>query len=293
MVTGTMSLRQSLKSGKFVITAEIGPPKGVDVNDLLNNAELLRGRVDAVNVTDQQSSIMRLGSLASCALLKERGLEPIVQMTCRDRNRIALQSDLLSAQALGMENILCLTGDYVTLGDHPQAKPVFDLDSVSLLQAARQLEQGHDLAGKELKGSPHFFLGASVTPGAEPIEPQLIKMEKKVKAGAQFFQTQAIFEPRKFEQFMQQAENFNVPVLVGIIVLKSANMARFMNKNIGGVYVPETTIEELDKAQDKTKKGIEIAVRLINEMKSMCQGIHIMAIGLEAKVPALIDAAGL
>lgn len=293
MVTGTMSLRQSLKSGKFVITAEIGPPKGVDVNDLLNNAELLRGRVDAVNVTDQQSSIMRLGSLASCALLKERGLEPIVQMTCRDRNRIALQSDLLSAQALGMENILCLTGDYVTLGDHPQAKPVFDLDSVSLLQAARQLEQGHDLAGKELKGSPHFFLGASVTPGAEPIEPQLIKMEKKVKAGAQFFQTQAIFEPRKFEQFMQQAENFNVPVLVGIIVLKSANMARFMNKNIGGVYVPETTIEELDKAQDKTKKGIEIAVRLISEMKSMCQGIHIMAIGLEAKVPALIDAAGL
>ncbi len=288
-----MSLRQSLKSGKFVITAEIGPPKGVDVNDLLNNAELLRGRVDAVNVTDQQSSIMRLGSLASCALLKERGLEPIVQMTCRDRNRIALQSDLLSAQALGMENILCLTGDYVTLGDHPQAKPVFDLDSVSLLQAARQLEQGHDLAGKELKGSPHFFLGASVTPGAEPIEPQLIKMEKKVKAGAQFFQTQAIFEPRKFEQFMQQAENFNVPVLVGIIVLKSANMARFMNKNIGGVYVPETTIEELDKAQDKTKKGIEIAVRLISEMKSMCQGIHIMAIGLEAKVPALIDAAGL
>lgn len=288
-----MSLRQSLKSGKFVITAEIGPPKGVDVNDLLNNAELLRGRVDAVNVTDQQSSIMRLGSLASCALLKERGLEPIVQMTCRDRNRIALQSDLLSAQVLGMKNILCLTGDYVTLGDHPQAKPVFDLDSVSLLQAARQLEQGHDLAGKELKGSPHFFLGASVTPGAEPIEPQLIKMEKKVKAGAQFFQTQAIFEPRKFEQFMQQAKNFNAPVLVGIIVLKSANMAQFMNKNIGGVYVPETTIEELDKAQDKTKKGIEIAVRLINEMKSMCQGIHIMAIGLEAKVPALIDAAGL
>jgi len=288
-----MSLRQALKSGKFVITAEIGPPKGIDVNNLLSNAELLRGRVDAVNVTDQQSSIMRLGSLASCVLLKEKGLEPIVQMTCRDRNRIALQSDLLSAQVLGMKNILCLTGDYVTLGDHPQAKPVFDLDSVSLLQAARQLEQGHDLAGKELTGSPHFFLGASVTPGAKPIEPQLIKMEKKVKAGAQFFQTQAIFEPRKFEQFMQQAKNFNAPVLVGIIVLKSANMARFMNKNIGGVYVPETTIEELDKAQDKTKKGIEITVRLINEMKSMCQGIHIMAIGLEAKVPALIDAAGL
>ena len=288
-----MSLREALKSGKFVVTAEIGPAKGVDVTEFLENAELLKGKVDAVNITDQQSAVMRLGSLAGCHLLKEKGGEPVFQMTCRDRNRIALQSDLLNAYVFGIENVLCLTGDYVTLGDHPQAKPVFDLDSVSLLQAARELEQGRDLAGKELKGAPKFFLGACVTPGADPVEPQLIKMEKKAKAGAQFFQTQAIYEPKKFEAFMQEAKKFGVQVLVGIVLIRSAAMARFMNKNVAGIHVPDALINEMDEAENKAQKSIEIAARLIKEMKDMCQGAHIMAIGLESRVPAVLDAAGL
>jgi methylenetetrahydrofolate reductase (NADPH) len=288
-----MSIIELVKQGKFVISAEVGPPKGVDIQEMLETVELMRGRVDAINVTDQQSSAMRLGSLATCRLLKEKGLESVFQVTCRDRNRIALQSDLLSAYVLGIENVLCLTGDHVSLGDHPQAKPVFDLDSVSLLLAARELEQGRDLAGKELFGVPHFCLGAVVSPGADPVEPQIIKMEKKVKAGAQFFQTQAVYEPDKFKEFMKAIAHLNIPVLVGIVLLKSAGMARFMNKNVAGVHVPDNLIEEMDGAEDRAKKSIEIAARLIKEMKSLCQGVHIMAIGWEKKVPEVLDAAGL
>ncbi|MCX8125761.1 MAG: methylenetetrahydrofolate reductase [Dehalococcoidia bacterium] len=288
-----MTFREALKNGKFVVTAEVGPPKGVDVKEFLENAELLRPRVTAINVTDQQSAVMRLGSLTAARLLKDHGVEPIFQMTCRDRNRIALQSDLLSAYVQGIENILCLTGDHTTLGDHPTAMPVFDLDSVSLLYAAKQLEAGRDLAGRELKGAPRFFLGASVTPGAEPLGPQLLKMERKIKAGAQFFQTQAIYEPGKFEAFMKQAGKFGVPVLVGIVVLRSVAMARFMNKNVAGVHVPDELINELDRAENKAQKSIEIAARLINQMKGMCQGVHIMAIGLESRVPPILDACNL
>ncbi len=288
-----MILKEKLASGKFVVTTEIGPPKGVDIQEMRESAELLRGKVDAANITDQQSSVMRLGSLAGCSLLKGWGIEPVFQMTCRDRNRIALQSDLLNAYVFGIENVLCLTGDHVFLGDHPEAKPVFDLDSISLLRAAKTLEQGQDLAKKELKGAPRFFLGASVTPGADPLEPQIIKMEKKIKAGAQFFQTQAVYESKRFEQFMQAVKPFNVPVLVGIVLLRSAAMARFMNKNVAGIFVPESLIEELEKAESKAKKSVEIAARLINEMKHMCQGVHIMAIGWEKRVPEVIEAAGL
>jgi len=288
-----MSLREAIEKKKFVVTAEVGPGKGTDIHEFMENAELLKGKVAAVNCTDQQSAVMRLGSLAACLLLKQKGIDPVFQMTCRDRNRIALQSDLLSASVLGIENVLSLTGDYVTLGDHLDAKPVFDLDSVSLLLAAKELEQGRDLAGKELKGLPKFFLGASVTPGADPVEPQLIKMEKKAKAGAQFFQTQAVYEPKKFEVFMKEAKKFGVPVLVGIVLIRSAAMARFMNKNVAGIHVPDELIDEMDKAEDKAKKGIEIAARLIKQMKDMCQGTHIMAIGLESRVPAIIEAAGL
>ena len=288
-----MKLTELFARGKFVVTSEIGPPKGVNVQEMLEVADLLKGRVDAVNITDQQSSVMRLGSLASCHLLKERGIEPVFQITCRDRNRIALQSDLLSAYALGIENVLCLTGDYVALGDHPDAKPVFDLDSVSLLVAAKRLQEGYDLAGNELAGKPDFCLGAVVTPGAEPLEPQIIKMEKKVKAGAQFFQTQAVYDPRRFEEFMGQVKHLNVPVMVGIVLLKSAGMARFMNKNVAGVHVPESLIEEMEEATERRAKSIEIAARLINEMKDLCQGVHIMPIGWERMVPAVLDAAGL
>jgi len=288
-----MNIAELAKNGKFVVTAEVGPPKGVDIQELLDDAELMRGRVDAINSTDQQSSVMRLGSLATCRLLKEKGLVPILQMTCRDRNRLALQSDLLSAYVLGIETVLCLTGDFVALGDHPQAKAVFDLDSVSLLLAARELEQGRDLSGNELKGSPHFCLGAIVTPGADPLEPQIIKMEKKIKAGAQFFQTQAVYEPEKFEEFMKAVKYLNVPVLVGIVLLRSAGMARFMNKNVAGVHVPDNLIDEMEQAENRAQKSVEIAARLIKEMKSLCQGVHIMAIGWEKRVPEVLDAAGL
>ncbi len=288
-----MKLTELFQQGKFAITSEIGPPKGTDVTEMLENAELLRGRVHATNITDQQSSVMRLGSLAACSLLKQRGIEPVFQVTCRDRNRIALQSDLLSSAALGIENVLCLTGDYVGMGDHPDAKPVFDLDSVSLLDTVRRLENGHDLANEELKGSPSFCAGAVVAPAADPVEPQIIKMEKKVKAGAQFFQTQAVYDAKGFESFMSQVKHLNVPIMVGIVLLRSAGMARYMNKSVAGVHVPDALIEEMDKAEDRTKKGIEIAARLIREMKGMCQGVHIMAIGTEKLVPAIIDQAGL
>jgi len=288
-----MKLSELFDSGKFVVTSEIGPPKGVDIAAMMEDAELLKDRVDAINNTDQQSSVMRLGSLAACKLLKERDIEPVFQVTCRDRNRIALQSDLLNAAAFGIENVLCLTGDYVSLGDHPDAMPVFDLDSVSLLQAAGDLMAGKDMSGEELKGKPDFCLGAVVTPCTEPLEPQIIKMEKKVKAGAKFIQTQAVYDPTAFEDFMNQVSHMNVPVMLGIVMLKSAGMARFMNKNVAGVHVPDTLIDEMDKADNKGEKSIEIAARLINEMKDMCQGVHLMPIGWEKKVPAVLDAAGL
>ena len=288
-----MNIAQLAEQGKFIITTEIGPPKGVDIKEMLEIAELMRGRVDALNVTDQQSSVMRLGSLPVCRLLKESGLEPIFQMTCRDRNRIALQSDLLGAYTLGITNVLCLTGDSVSLGDHPQAKPVFDLDSVSLLCAARQLEGGKDLSGNDLEGTPEFCLGAVVSPESEPLEPQLIKMEKKVKAGAQFFQTQAVYDTRKLEEFMKAVAPLNVPVMVGIVLLRSAGMARFMNKSIAGIHVPDELIEEMEKTEKRAKTSVEIAARLINEMKGLCQGVHIMAIGWEKRVPEVLEAAGL
>jgi len=287
-------LETALASGQFVVTTEVAPPKGVNVQEALETAVfLLDNGVMAINVTDQQSSVMSLGSLAMCHLLHEHGVEPVYQVTCRDRNRIALQSDLLSASALGIENVLCLTGDYVTLGDHPQAKPVFDLDSVTLLRTIGELQSGHDLAGKPLKGAPRFFPGAAVSPGSNPVEPQIAKMEKKVKAGAKFFQTQAVYEPDKFAAFMARVKHLNVPVLAGIIPLKSPAMARFMNRNVAGVFVPDSLIEEMETANDRAAKSIEIAARLIRDIKDLCQGIHVMPIGWEKRVPAILEAAEL
>ena len=291
-----MSLQPLFEEGKFVITAEVGPLKGTDISEIDKVAKILRGRVDAVNVTDQQSSVMRLGSLATSHLLKERGLDPVFQITCRDRNRLAIQSDLLSAHVLGIENVLAITGDLPSLGDHPQAKPVYDLDSVQLLWVINKLNEGHDMVGNELKGKPNLFPGAVVNPGADSgasFELQLIKMEQKISAGARFFQTQVVYDPNVFAKFMKRVENFKIPILVGVIPLKSIGMARFMNKNVAGVFVPEELIDKMAKAEDKAKTGIEIAANLIKEMKDMCQGVHIMAVGWEEKVPEILDAAGL
>jgi len=289
-------LKQALKAGEYVVTSEIGPPKGVNVEKYIEEAEPLKERVTAFNVTDLQSAVMRFGSLATCRLLIERGMEPVLQMTCRDRNRLALQSDLLSAYGLGIRNVLCITGDHQKLGDHPQAKGVFDLDSVQLLAAAKKLQEGKDLAGNDLEGNPEFFLGAVVTPEAEPLEMQLIKMKKKIEAGAEFFQTQAVYDTDKFKEFARRVSDLNVPILAGLVILKSVGMARFMNANVAGVNVPEELIEELKKDKDKTKSGqtgIEIAARTIKEIKDYCQGVHLMPLGWDNKVPAILDGAGL
>jgi len=253
--------------------------------------------VDAMNVTDHQSSVMRFPSLGGALLVKERGGEPILQMTCRDRNRLALQADLLFAASRGVNNVLCLTGDSVILGDHKEAKSVFDLDSSQLLETIRGLEKGKDLGGNELDGGVSFCAGAIVTPEANPIEPQLIKFEKKIEAGAEFIQTQAVYDLDNFKEFMNYARQFPVKILAGVILLTSAPMARFMNKNVAGVFVPQDLIDEMADAPKgrKLDKGIEIAGRMIKRIRDekMCDGVHIMAIGKEELVPDIMSAAGI
>ncbi len=286
-------LKESLKSGRFTVTGEIGPPKGVNLDACLKEAERLRDHVTAVNVTDLQSAVLRIGSLGVAARLVQRDFEPVYQLTCRDRNRLALQSDLLNAWALGIENVLCLTGDHPSLGDHAEAKPVYDLDSVQLLRAAALLNEGRDLAGHELDSAPDFFLGAVVTPAADPLEPQVIKMKKKVAAGARFFQTQAVYEPEKFAAFMDQVLRLDVPVIAGIVILKSAAMAKYMNENVAGIRVPDSLIQELENTpkEDRRKKAVEITARLIRRLKPFCQGVHLMPMGWDDLVPDIMKEA--
>ncbi len=288
-----MTFKEKLRSDKFLVTSEIGPPKGIDVHEALEDADLLKDKVDAINVTDIQSSVMRLGSLAVCRLLKERGHEPIYQLTCRDRNRLALQSDLLSAAVLGIENVLLLTGDFTTLGDHPQAKAVFDIGSVQLIRAAKTLMEGKDMVGNELKGKPSFCMGAVVNPGADPLEPEIMKMEKKIKAGAEFFQTQAVYDIEQFKRFLDMSKGLDTVIMAGIVMLKSAGMAKFMNKNVSGVFVPEGLIKEMEETKNNAETSIEIATRLIKELKPLCRGVHIMPLGWDKKVPAVLEKAGI
>ena len=292
-----MRITELFDNGEFVVTAEVGPPKGFHLEHLVEEASEYLSKISAVNVTDNQSSVMRTSTLATCVAMKNAGLNPIYQATCRDRNRLALQSDLLGAAAMGIDNILCLTGDHTKMGDHPGAKPVFDLDSVSLLYAASQLEKGYDLAGNELVGEPpKFAKGAVVSPISDTVDAQLAKMERKVMAGADYFQTQAVFEPEKFIKFMESAKQFGKPVQLGVIIPKSVGMCKFMNNNVAGVHVPDEMLDELRADKEKTKAGItgvEIAARIIRECKPYCQGVHIMALGWESKVPALLELAGL
>ncbi len=292
-----MRITELFDNGEFVVTAEVGPPKGIHVDHLVEEAKTYLSGITAVNVTDNQSSVMRMGSLPACVALKNVGLTPILQLTCRDRNRIALQSELLGAAMLGIENILCLTGDHTKMGDHPGAKPVFDLDSVSLLHTACQLEKGVDLGGQALVGEPpKFAKGAVVSPCSDSVDAQLAKMERKVMAGAEYFQTQAVFDSEKFIQFMEKAKQFGKPVQLGVIIPKSAGMAKFMNNNVAGVHVPQWMIDELAADKEKAKAGItgvELAAKVIKECRPYCQGLHIMALGWEAKVPELLNLAGI
>jgi len=290
-----MRITELFDNGEFVVTAEVGPPKGIHVEHVVEEAKEYLSGITAVNVTDNQSSVMRMGSLPACVALKNAGLTPILQLTCRDRNRIALQSELLGAAMLGIDNILCLTGDHTKMGDHPGAKPVFDLDSVSLLHTVCQLEKGVDLGGQPLVGEPpKFAKGAVVSPCSDSVDAQLAKMERKVMAGAEYFQTQAVFDSEKFISFMERAKEFGKPVQLGVIIPKSAGMAKFMNKNVAGVHVPQWMIDELAADKEKAKAGItgvELAAKVIKECRPYCQGLHIMALGWEAKVPELLKLA--
>jgi len=316
-----MSLKQALSGDGVVFTGEIGPPKGIDCRELWEEAGHFRGKVAAVNVTDNQSSVMRISSLAVCIKLKAMGIEPVLQMVCRDRNRLSLQSELLGAAIWDIENVLALTGDHLALGDHPQGKAVHDLDSVSLLTVISQLTQGKDAAGNRLDGAwkrvklpppedgskrkkrfrydgpvldkcPTFFPGAVVTPCAEPLEPQIIKLEKKVEAGARFIQTQAVYDAADLERFVKAAAHIEVPVLAGIVMLKNAGMAKFMNENVAGVSVPDSIIQEMADApkEDRQKVSAEIAGRLMREVAGLCKGFHLMPLGWSK---AAVDAIGM
>ncbi|MBM3155712.1 MAG: 5,10-methylenetetrahydrofolate reductase [Chloroflexi bacterium] len=291
------SFREALKSGEFIVTSEIGPPKGTKLEKMRHHIEILKEKVDGINVTDHQSSVMRFPSLGGCVEIKEHGGEPILQMTCRDRNQMALQADLLFAYTRGIRNVLCLTGDAVPVGDHKQAKGVFEFDSVQLLRTIRHMESGKDMGGNDLEGAVEFCAGAIVTPEAKPIEPQLIKFEKKVEAGAEFIQTQAIYDLDNFAKFMNNARQYPVKILAGIVLLVSAKMAKYMTDNVPGIFVPQNLIDELASAPKggALQKGIEIAGRMIKTIKEekLCDGVHIMAIGREEVVPDILAAAGL
>jgi len=289
--------KEALDSGKFVITSEVAPPKGTNLEKFLHHIDLLKDSVDALNITDHQSSVMRFPSLGGALSVVEKGGEAIMQMTCRDRNRMALEADLLFAYSRGVGNVLCLTGDAVPVGDHKEAMGVFDLDSLQLLKAIRQMMDGQDLGGNNLDGAVEFCAGAIVTPEAQPIEPQLIKFEKKVEAGAEFFQTQAIYDLENFTKFMDYARKFKTKILAGIVLLSSARMAKYMTENVPGIFVPQDLIDELTGVpkEEMLAKGIEIAGRTITALKkdAICDGVHIMAIGREEAVPDILAAAGL
>jgi methylenetetrahydrofolate reductase (NADPH) len=290
-----MGFKEKLESRTFVVVAELQPPKGTDLSELLDHADRLKGRVSAVNVPDLQNAILRMGSLSVCALLKARGVEPILNLACSNRNRLALQSDLLSAFPLGIENILLLQGDSPSMGDHFEARPVFDLDLMGLLQAVKQLQEGTDLMGNELHGKPAFWVGAQVNASArgQDLEAEVRGMEEKLRGGANFFFTTPVYDADLFEGFSKRAASLKAPLIAGITLLKSAGMARYINKHIEGASIPETAIERLMKASDKQQASIEIASGLIKALRTLCQGVQVIPIGWERCIPAVLDRAGL
>ena len=271
-----------------MVTAEIAPPKGTDLSEALAAVEKFTG-ITAVNVTDNQGANMRLSSLALAARLQQQGTETVLQLTCRDRNRMALQSDLLGAASFGIENLLLLSGDHSKFGDHPDSRPVFDLDSVQLLDMAAGLMAGTDMAGKSLDGVPEFFPGAAVNPAAEPFELMFQKVAKKVDSGARFFQTQSVFDRDTLERFMLSMQPLQVPVIAGVLLIRSARMARFLNDNIPGVQVPETLVQRLESAEKPLAEGVKIAREAVAWTRELCQGVHLMTLGHEDKIPEILS----
>lgn len=285
------NFREKLNSGKFLITAELSPPKGVNVSAILADASQLKGHVDAFNVTDNQCSIMHMSSLAFSKLLLDEGHEVIMQLTCRDRNRIGLQSDLLGAYALGVRNICVMTGDFPSCGDHPGSKPVYDLDSVQLLELVHRLNSGIDFAENRLDGETSFCTGAVSGIDPENIL-QLIKLEKKVRCGVDFIQTQAVYDVGIFEEFIESVNCLGVPIIAGLIPLKSLKMAEYMNKNISGVHVPEEIMVRMKKSSSPLEEGLLIASETIQELKKLSRGVHIMPIGSHKNTRKLLSMSG-
>jgi methylenetetrahydrofolate reductase (NADPH) len=292
--TSLSGFREAVKSGKFLVTAEISPPKGGDPSHTIELAQQLKNRVHAINITDGSRAVMRMSPLAISAILLQYGIEPVCQVACRDRNRIGLQADLIGAHALGIRNILALTGDPVKAGDHPKARAVFDMESVRLLHLIDKLNRGLDFHENTMPdGSTDLFVGAAVDPESRSWSGLQRRFDKKLKAGAQFFQSQLISDFDRLDKFMNQiAADCDKPILAGIFLLKSAKNARFINRVVPGVHISEETIERLEKAPEPLQEGINIAAEQIQMARQLCHGVHIMAIKREELIPQILDRAG-
>jgi len=293
------NLEKILDGGSFAVTAEAGPPKGTSARVIQRKGELLRSCCDAVNVTDNQTAIVRMSSLAGCAILKQEGVEPVMQMVTRDRNRIALQSDVLGAIALGVGNFLCLTGDHQKFGNHPSAKGVFDIDSIQLIQTLKNLrDEKKFISGEDVSGDVPLFIGAVENPYADPFKFRVTRLAKKVKAGADFIQTQAVYDVDKFAEWMEMVCDRGLDqahILAGVIPIRSAGMARYMRDYVSGVTVPDEIVTRLEKAEDAKVEGVNIVIEIIDQLKEVrgVHGIHIMAVGWEDIVPEIVEKAGL
>lgn len=287
--------RQAVQAREFLVTAEVMPPKGGDPSHMVEMAKLLQGRVHAMNITDGSRAVLRMSSLAASVVLLQHGVEPICQLACRDRNAIALQADLMGAQALGIRTVLALTGDPVKAGDHPNAKSVFEFESVRLLKVIEQLNRGVDFNDKPLtNGATDLFAGAAIDPQCASWSGVQRRFERKLAAGAQFFQSQLITDFERLEKFMDQvAVGCNKPILAGIFLLKSAKNARFINRNVPGAFIPDAIIDRLEKAADPLDEGITIAAEQVRMAKQLCQGVHIMAVKREDLIPKILDRAGI
>lgn len=294
------NLEKVLSTGKFAVTAEIGPPRGADAEYVRTRAKKLKGYADAYNITDCQTAIVRLSSIAGSIILLQEGLEPVMQMVCRDRNRIAIQSDILGASALGVKNVLCITGDHQSFGYDKGAKNVYDVDSIQQIQMFKKMrDERKDASGNELTMAPKLFIGAAANPFADPFEFRVVRLAKKVNAGADFIQTQCIYDLERFDNFMTMVREKDlhekVYILGGVTPLKSAKVAKYMKKNVSGIVIPDELIARLEKAQDPKKEGIKICVETIEELKKIkgVAGVHIMAIAWEEVVPEIVGQAGL